>query len=38
MPVVLQGSKVYAQYDPGSNVTIISDTLAKELGLPIIPF
>ena len=37
-PVVLQGSNLYAQYDPRSNVMIILDTLAKELGILIIPF
>ena len=34
----LVGLKVYAQYDPGSKVTVISYTTAKNLCILVIPF
>ena len=38
LPVLLLGFKMYAKYNPGSNVTIILYILARELGIPIKPF
>ncbi len=35
LKVVLGGKKVNALYDTGSNCTIISNTLAKALNLPV---
>ena len=38
LSIVLYGSKVHAQFDPGSNMMIILDTLATDLGFVIIRF
>ena len=35
---IVEVLRCMTQYDPGSNVTIISDTLARELGILIIMF
>ena len=36
LPIVLQGSQVYAKHDPSSNITIISGILAQELCIPVV--
>ena len=38
LPVVINGNMVLALYDPGSNATIISDKLARELGEAPLPY
>ena len=34
----LKGRRVYGLYDTGSKVTVLVESLAKELGLPITPY
>ena len=36
--MVLEGQRVYELYDTRSNGTILSESLAKDLGLPITPY
>ena len=38
LPIVLKGSRVYAQNEPGSNVTNTSNTLVQKLGISTMSF
>ena len=38
LDVVLEGRRVYGLYNTGFNIIILLESLAKELGLPILPY